>query len=292
MSNPEANHTSFHPTTTHAAWGTGHPRLLVAGEYHRFIHLIDCELTRVGSADTSDLVLPTTDPIHAKITHDQEDEYVLEMIGEGDTSHGRDATLRTGAQFTAGPWRLVFARDEYADHGRPYGGRNGGEFAHQRRQVPRPDYAHAHPSSAGVLCEVKPEELNSTPEQIRTIGQSVLVDASSDPPAGPPVPVQVVNDQAAGIYEALVKGREVGGVTYNTVGRDRMMLLAVSVFPSFRGRGIASQLIRAVLDDARANGKTVTNYCPVVATYIENNPGYADLIDTEHPGLYQHPPQP
>ena len=46
----------------------------------------------------------------------------------------------TGAQFTIGDWMLVFSRDEYADHGRPYGGRNGGEGTHQERQPERPDY--------------------------------------------------------------------------------------------------------------------------------------------------------
>jgi hypothetical protein len=39
-----------------------------------------------------------------------------------------------------GPWTFVYARDEYADHGRPYGGREGGEGTHQPRQPERPDY--------------------------------------------------------------------------------------------------------------------------------------------------------
>jgi len=40
-----------------------------------------------------------------------------------------------------GEWRFTFARDEYADHGRPFGGREGGELADQPVQPPRPDYA-------------------------------------------------------------------------------------------------------------------------------------------------------
>ena len=32
---------------------------------------------------------------------------------------------------------LTFVREEYADHGRPYGGRIGGELGHQRRQPSR-----------------------------------------------------------------------------------------------------------------------------------------------------------
>ncbi len=66
------------------------------------------------------------------------------------------------------------------------------------------------------------------------------------------------------------------------------MLLAVSVFPEFRGRGVAMQLIRQVLDEVRAQGRTVTNYCPVVQTLLERHPDYAELIDTEHPGVVAH----
>jgi len=39
-----------------------------------------------------------------------------------------------------GDWTLTFMRDEYADHGRPFGGREGGEGAVQPAQGARPDY--------------------------------------------------------------------------------------------------------------------------------------------------------
>jgi predicted GNAT family acetyltransferase len=63
------------------------------------------------------------------------------------------------------------------------------------------------------------------------------------------------------------------------------VLLATSVFPEFRKQGIATELIRRVLDDVRAQGKTVTIMCPIVRTFIEHNPEYADLIDPKHPGV-------
>ena len=52
----------------------------------------------------------------------------------------RTETLRTGSRFTVGPWELVFAREEFADHGRPFGGRLGGEFSDQPLQEARPGY--------------------------------------------------------------------------------------------------------------------------------------------------------
>jgi len=293
MSERAAASRAYKPTTTHAAWGAGHPRLLVTSEYDRYVHEISGDVTRIGSSTDADLVLTAADPLHATVTHDQTDEYLLTMFGQGETNAstwsgadaGRSEILRTGAHFTAGPWRLVFARDEFADHGRPYGGRQGGEFAHQRRQPPRPDYTTQHPLSdpPGAAAEHtdKPGRLDPT----RTLGHAVLSDATVDAPGARAFDFRLVNDETVGIYDAIVGDHPVGGVTYNLIGDDRIVLLAVSVFPEFRGQGIATDLIRGVLDDVRVHGKTVTNFCPVVATFIKRNPDYADLINAEHPGV-------
>jgi predicted GNAT family acetyltransferase len=69
------------------------------------------------------------------------------------------------------------------------------------------------------------------------------------------------------------------------------VLWATSVFPEFRGQGIARELIRRVLDDVRAQGKTVTIMCPIVRTFVENNPEYADLIDPDHAGVTKRLPR-
>lgn len=138
------------PTTTHAAWGAGHPRLLISRGDERFVHEITTEVVRVGSAPGNELTLLDCDPVHATIRHDARDEYVLTLHGAGEMNANplsaathpgdRSETLRTGAHFTAGGWMLVFAREEFADHGRPFGGREGGEFSDQPPQPARPDY--------------------------------------------------------------------------------------------------------------------------------------------------------
>jgi predicted GNAT family acetyltransferase len=83
----------------------------------------------------------------------------------------------------------------------------------------------------------------------------------------------------------------VAGLTYDVVGDDRLVLRATSVFPEFRKQGVATELIRRVLDDVRAQGKTVSAMCPIVRTFIMANPEYADLIDPEHPGAKVLPRQ-
>jgi predicted GNAT family acetyltransferase len=119
--------------------------------------------------------------------------------------------------------------------------------------------------------------------------QTVLIDELHDNPHAPASDFEVVNDEKANIYEAIIGDREIAGVSYNVAGDDRLVLLAISVFPEFRKRGIATELIRRVLDDVRAQGKTVTIMCPIVRTFIENNPEYAGLVDSKHPGVTKGP---
>jgi predicted GNAT family acetyltransferase len=125
------------------------------------------------------------------------------------------------------------------------------------------------------------------PDKKSTLSEdpAVLIDEVIDEPHAPAFDFAVVNDEKASIYEAILGDREIAGLPYNVAGDDRLILLATSVFPEHRKQGIATELIRRVLDDVRAQGKTVTIMCPVVRTFIERNPEYTDLIDPEHPGV-------
>ena len=139
------------PTTTHAEWGAGNPHLKITRDDDRFEFALTSDAVRIGSAEGNELRLPETDPVHAEINHDDQDEYVLTLHGAGEMNasasaaetgaSGRSEILRTGARFTAGPRTLVFGREEFADHGRPYGGRTGGELSDQPPQPARPDYS-------------------------------------------------------------------------------------------------------------------------------------------------------
>lgn len=156
----------YTPTTTHAEYGAGSPHLRITREQERTEFALDADVVRIGTAAGNELRLPDTDPLHATVTHDERDEYVLELHGEGEMSasagvaatHGgeRTMTLRTGARFTAGPWTFVFGREEFADHGRPYGGRLGGELSDQPPQPPRPDYTDEAGDAARAQTDAAP----------------------------------------------------------------------------------------------------------------------------------------
>lgn len=129
-------------TTTHYLHGAGRPRLIFVqssetwnGQVPREFELVG-ERTTIGSADDAMLNLPGLDALHAEILHTADDEYVLVPHGAitGSVSGREQSILRTGARVRLGEWALAFFREEYADHGRPFGGRNGGELAYQRPQ--------------------------------------------------------------------------------------------------------------------------------------------------------------
>ncbi|SIR89870.1 GNAT family N-acetyltransferase [Micromonospora avicenniae] len=95
----------------------------------------------------------------------------------------------------------------------------------------------------------------------------------------------ITDNSALGIYEAAIGGRTVAGLVYNKVG-NRVVLSATSVFPEFRGRGVAGRLIGGVLDELRAQGKTATITCPFAAAFVNAHPEYADVLDPAFPGSH------
>lgn len=129
-------------TTTHDPARGGRPRLVLVdrldarGRQTVFLG----EHTTIGAAEECDLRLPGLAEVQVEVRHDEADEFVLVHRGETLPSRVngqpvREQVLRTGSRVDLGDWVLVFAREEYADHGRPYGGRVGGEFG---RQLPQP----------------------------------------------------------------------------------------------------------------------------------------------------------
>lgn len=137
-------------TTTHDPLGGGDPRLVYyltppeeGGE--RRVLPLRRGATTVGGGAGDDLRVPGLADGHVRIERNPEtDEYeVVPVTGAVTTVGGRPVEapvrLRTGLVVRAGGLELTYAREEYADHGRPYGGRVGGEFSRQRPQR-RPRY--------------------------------------------------------------------------------------------------------------------------------------------------------
>lgn len=100
------------------------------------------ERTTIGSDPGSDVVLEGLEPHHATVEHNEHDEFVIYAVNGEVRVHGAptgQGLLRTGARIRLGGHSLAFTRQEWADHGRPYGGRIGGEAGRQTPQPPRQD---------------------------------------------------------------------------------------------------------------------------------------------------------
>ncbi|MGO4533407.1 GNAT family N-acetyltransferase [Leifsonia sp. 2MCAF36] len=124
-----------------------------------------------------------------------------------------------------------------------------------------PDEA-GYPDGAGFLSET----------------QHALIDEVQAPqPETTGIDFFVVNNEAEGSYQAVSGDTLIGGITYERSG-DVVTLIATSVFPEFRHQGVASELIRRVLDTIRAEGARVTIGCPVVRTFLRKHPEYAELV--------------
>ncbi len=137
-------------TTTHDPRGGGSPRLIMAPQPYptpddqQEIFSLRTDVTTIGSDEACDITLAGLEPRHAEIQHDGDDEFVLVRIdGAASTrvngSPVERSVLRTGSRIQLASWTMSFYREEYADHGRPYGGRIGGELGHQRTQPSRTD---------------------------------------------------------------------------------------------------------------------------------------------------------
>jgi uncharacterized protein len=88
--------------------------------------------------------------------------------------------------------------------------------------------------------------------------------------------LHVRQNQADSRYElevdghlAVIEYRDADGVRYYT---------HTEVPKALEGRGIASMMAKAVLDEAQAEHLTIVPLCPFVRGYIERHPQYKSLV--------------
>ncbi len=81
-------------------------------------------------------------------------------------------------------------------------------------------------------------------------------------------------------YEIRV-GDELAGFTEYARHGEQADFTHTEIGAPFAGRGLASELIREALEDARRRGWQVMPYCRFVRTFIAKNPEYRDLVPAE-----------
>jgi predicted GNAT family acetyltransferase len=97
--------------------------------------------------------------------------------------------------------------------------------------------------------------------------------------------ITVTNNEAKQRYEVWVDGH-LAVLTYERQG-DSIVYLHTGVPSVLAGRGIANQLARTALDEARAQNRLVVPLCPFVAAYIRRHPEYLMLVSESQRTQFQ-----
>ena len=89
------------------------------------------------------------------------------------------------------------------------------------------------------------------------------------------------DNPSASQFEIVVDGELAGHAEYHD-GHAGRAFTHTEIAAGYEGLGLASQLIRHALDDARTDGRRVLPFCPFVRAFIERHPDYLDLVDDPH----------
>ncbi len=99
----------------------------------------------------------------------------------------------------------------------------------------------------------------------------------------------VKKNETTSRYEIFVDG-ELAGFEDYTLSPGVIAFNHTEVLPQFAGKGVAQQLAREILEDARGSGLKVLPYCPFVAKFIAKNLGsYLDLVPMEKRSVFGLP---
>ena len=90
--------------------------------------------------------------------------------------------------------------------------------------------------------------------------------------------MEIINNKKNFHFEAPLPDGEVATLEYRWL-RGSMVLMHTLVPVAARGKGVAAELVKYVLDYLKANNLKMIVYCPYVTKYLEKHPEYKDLID-------------
>lgn len=81
-----------------------------------------------------------------------------------------------------------------------------------------------------------------------------------------------------GVYLLALPESEPARLTFVERGPGHIAIDYSFVPPRYRGRGVALRLIKHAVEDARAQGFTITPLCGYVATEFRHHPDWADVL--------------
>ncbi|WP_375422791.1 GNAT family N-acetyltransferase [uncultured Friedmanniella sp.] len=88
--------------------------------------------------------------------------------------------------------------------------------------------------------------------------------------------LQLTRNDDLSRYEGRLDGALTSVADFHRVG-DVLVVTHTGTEPEFRGRGLAGELTRLLLDEVRERGLKVDPGCPFTAHYFDTHPEVSDL---------------
>lgn len=97
--------------------------------------------------------------------------------------------------------------------------------------------------------------------------------------------IEIRNAEQRSRYELTVDGELASIVAYRTRDDGTVVFHHTETVARWRGNGLAEQVVRRALDEARDAGATIVPACWFVAEFVGAHPEYADLTEptASHP---------
>ena len=89
--------------------------------------------------------------------------------------------------------------------------------------------------------------------------------------------LEIRHNEQQSQYETTVEG-QLAYAAYDLEDPNRIVFTHTVVPDELSGRGIAGEIVKHALDDARAKKLTVVPQCSYVAAYIKRHKEYEDLL--------------
>jgi predicted GNAT family acetyltransferase len=96
--------------------------------------------------------------------------------------------------------------------------------------------------------------------------------------------LRVADNAERSRYELLDGEQVVGWVDYRPAGRS--LIIAHTEVAGGEGRGLGSALVRELLEQLRADGRTAIPLCPFTAAFIDRHREYLDVVDPSFRGRF------
>lgn len=92
--------------------------------------------------------------------------------------------------------------------------------------------------------------------------------------------MHIVHEPAKHVFVAYEGANtEIGTLSYFLCGDGKLCAKSTEVLPAHRGKGVAKQLLEALVAFARTQKRTIVPDCSYVASAFESDPArYADVI--------------